>query len=102
MEEICLFPSKRSTGLSPDRDGIPNKFYKVAPLFFYAWLSYFINCAFSHSFLPGSLTGILVNSILTSSLKDPVDANNYSPIAIVSEASKIIEKFIFVKLPKKI
>ena len=98
MEEICLPASEHSNGQSQGMDGIPNEFYKVAPGFIYASLRNFINCAFSHSFLPSNLTDAVLEPILKSSLKDPVDANNYRPTAIVSGTFKTIEKILLVSL----
>ena len=77
MEEICIFASELSNVQSLGMDWIPNEFYKVAPGLNYAWLSDFINCALSYSFLPSTLTDVEVTPILRSSLKDSVVANDY-------------------------
>ena len=98
MEEICLCASELSNGQRPGVDGIPNEFYKVTPGFIYAWVSDFISCAFSHFCLPSSLTDVVVVLILKPILKDLVDANNCTPMAIASGDSKLIEKSLLVRL----
>ena len=75
-------------------DGIPGEAYKFAPRILFILLCILFRYFNSHSFIPDILMTVLLIPLLKSIAKDPTLKSNYRPIAIATQASKILEMVI--------
>ena len=78
--EISHIANKMSTGKSPGTDNIPIGFFKFATPNILNWLSNFFNALLIHSYIPESITEVVLSPLLKSSLKDPCMSNNYTDL----------------------
>ena len=83
-----------SLGKAVGYDGIPGEVYKYAPRLLFILLSILFRFFISHSFIPNILMTVLLIPLLKSITKDPTVKSNYRPIAISTQASKILEMVI--------
>ena len=82
----------KSTGL----DSIGPRLLKIAPNVLTPGITYMINKSLASGVFPGIWKHAKVNPIFKAGSKD--DVNNYRPISILPTLSKIIEKWIQIKL----
>ena len=82
----------KATGL----DSIGPKLLKIAPNILTPSITYIINKSIESGVFPGTWKNAKVNPIFKTGDKDNV--NNYRPISILPTLSKIIEKWIQIKL----
>ena len=63
-------------------DRIPSKVYKFASERLLTMMSIFVSSCMLTGKLPKLIIHVVINTLLKCKLKDPVDVNNYRPIAI--------------------
>ena len=82
--------SKKAVG----NDGIPCEVYKFASEHLLIIMSIFLSGCMLSGKLPITLMHILIIPLLKCKSKDPVDVNNYWPIAIATAFSKVLEQVL--------
>ena len=98
VAEFQMIVKKLANNKAVGLDGIPNEFYKYAPLNILTLISILFNSFLNHCFLPSILMNVLIVPLLKNKLKDPSDSSNYRPIAIATAASKIFESILLRRL----
>ena len=98
VEDVGGAARKLNAHKSAGADLIPGEVFIYAPRILLLVLTNFLNSAFSHLYLPLSLTDIVVRPVLKCNLKSPTDSGNYRPIAVANSASKLFEELLLLKL----
>ena len=97
-EEVCVFASALANNKCPKVDCVPNEVYKYCNEGVYEVLAMFYSSVLTHSFVPTSLTDVVLTPILKNKLKDPTDSTNYRPISVASAGSRLLEDIVLDRL----
>ena len=98
VHEMQQIVSRLSLNKSVGMDGIPAEFFTFCSMNILVRLSMYFSAFLAHSFLPNTLTDVLLVPLAKSKLKDPCDSSNYRPIAMANAASKVFEMIILNRL----
>ena len=81
-------------------DGIPSEVYKFASERLLTVMSIFLSGCMLTGKLPNSLMHVVIIPLLKCKSKDPADVNNYRPIAIATDLSKVLEQVLLSRLAR--
>ena len=93
---VSNYLSSRDVAKSTGLDSIGPRLLKIAPNALTPGITYMINKSLASDVFPGIWKHAKVNPIFKAGSKDEV--NNYRPISILPTLSKLIEKWIQIKL----
>ena len=82
-EEVCVIASSIATNKCLKVDGVPNEVCKYCNEGVYEVLA----SVLTHSFVPTSLTDVVLTAILKNILKEPIVSTNYRTIYVASARS---------------
>ena len=94
--EICDIIKASKSKVSTDIDGISMKLLKAVQIEISTPLAHIFNLSLKNGVFPSSLKSSKIIPLLKSG--SPSSCDNYRPIALVSTFSKILEKFVSIKL----
>ena len=94
--EICNIIKESKSKMSTDIDGMSMKLLKAVALEISTPLAHIFNLSLNQGVFPNALKTSKVIPLHKSGLSNQCD--NYRPIALVSTISKILEKFVAIKL----
>ena len=81
-------------------DGIPSEVYKFASERLLTMMSIFLSGCMLTGKLPNTIMHVVIIPLLKCKSKDPADIHNYSPIAIATALSKVLEQVLLSRLAR--
>ena len=81
-------------------DGIPSEVYKFASELLLTIMSIFLSGCMLSGKLPSTLMHVVIIPLLKCKSEDPADVNNYRPIAIARDLSKVLEQVLLSRLAR--